>query len=183
VNQQPLTTHALVLPATDRRKPLRPGQHRVLAHTRVRITNVTSTTLGQVNATDAKAAGYRTLTAWRTTWLTTHDHPWLSREHRTLDEQLRRFTTRWAHQPCELVRYVQVQAPRLLADTRNGKGDYTTNPARCIDREAGAVVEPDPRYVQQARLSSIATRENFQADLEAERALRKAQRRPFHRAA
>jgi hypothetical protein len=178
-----ITTHALVLPATDRRKPLRPGQHRVLAHTRVRITNVTSTTLGNVNASDAKAAGYRTLTAWRTTWLNDHDDRWLDKEHRSLDEQLRRFQTRWAHQPCELVRYVQVQAPRLLADTRNGKGDYTTNPARCIDREAGAVVEPDPRYVQQARLSSIATRENFQADLEAERALRKAQRRPFHRAA
>jgi hypothetical protein len=190
MNQQPLTIHAIITTPGDRPKPLRVGQHRTMQGKRGRVTSITPTTLGALTRDDARLLGHRTLTAMRIDWLARRDKDWLNAVPRVLDEQLRRFNTRWAHKPCDVVTYVRVApAPRLLAaagrgiDDGTGNVDYTHRPARCIDREAGAVVEPDPRYVQQARLSSIATRENFQADLEAYRAQRKAERRPHQQAA
>ena len=158
--------------ASSVRKPYRVGAHRrLLSVGTVRITAVDTLTLGEVTHDQARLLGHRGTAALKRAWLADHDRDWLDEADRTDAQQLERYTYRWGHRSAVLIRYVGVDPPRLLADVRRGQGDYTSSPGRTIDTDAEAV----PAGAAVA-LRAAATRENFRAALEAQRALEKAQR-------
>jgi hypothetical protein len=176
--------HALLILATNPRKPYKPGQHRRLQHIGpIHITTVTHLTLADITHQHARMLGHRGTAAHKRAWLDQHDHNWLTAELRGDQEQLDRYATRWAHRAAILVTYIPVDTPRFLAHPIPGRsGDYTPNRARSIDPDAEAV-PPSTLDVERARRESQRQRESFQRDLEAERARRKALKRPYPKAA
>lgn len=179
----PPQPRAMLLLAPHGRKPYRVGTLRRVQAGRIRVVAVQTLRLRDITHDQARLLGHRGTAPFKRDWLARFDQAWLTDE-RGDDEQLDRFAARWGQRDAELVTYVHVEPPELLADVRGGHGDYTTSPSRTIDREAGCVDEAVlAQYAKMARQKSLATRETFQADLERERAIQKAEKRPYPRRA
>jgi hypothetical protein len=175
---------ALLILATDPRKPYKPGQQRRLQHTGpIRINTVTHLHLGDITHQHARMLGHRGTAAYKRAWLNQHDRPWLERELRGDQEQLDRYQTHWAHREAILITYTAIDNPKYLAHPIPGRsGDYTPNRHRSIDPDAEAI-PPSPLDVERARRESQRQRESFQRDLEQERARRRGLKRPHSQAA
>lgn len=147
----------------------------------------------------ARAAGFRTTDDYRAWWVGEWDY----RVDGGLDEdaertrRLGRFANRWHGTEVWVITFaVTTDRPRYLAAANRGEvmtvdrddpgkagaqvvTDYTSSPSRAADTLEAVDEATLKRYAKSARETSLRVRQSFQVDLEAERARRKAQRRPW----
>lgn len=138
----------------------------------------------------ARAAGFRTTDDYREWWVCQWDRTASGgvSEEEERERRLGWFADRWHGTEVWVITFaVTTDTPLFMAQQRGvavGDGQYTHLPSRSIDPGAECI---DPgtaeRYAKRARESSVKLRQSFQDDIAAERARRKAQRRPWINAA
>ncbi len=176
---------------------------------RVKVLAVAQRFAGDLTYEDARREGYRTTIAAKAAWVRQYDAAWIEAQEVTTcpethtvdvdrwltDEDLAaRFDARHAAKPVQVLAFeVLADEPRFLASQHDvlsgrtaddeGHGDYTANRGRAIDDLEAIDGLMQERLSKAARELSLEQRKSFQRDLEAERARRKAERRPWVNAA
>lgn len=158
------------------------GQPRVSAY--VKVLDYEETTLKVLTRAEATREGYVGPLDFRRDWIQRYDKAWARKQDELTDEMVTaRFNDRHVGTDIYVVHWQVCAAPALcLADPRRGAGDYTHSPSLAIDPLA-EVLEVDALRLKKAQLEGEKQRASFRRDLEAERAVRKAQRRPWVQAA
>lgn len=163
------------VPATEV-KPKIPAVHAT-------VVDVRREWLGAITFADAKAEGHRTTEDFKVAWTRDRDSREVARSEawalRELGEDglrealLARFVRHHAAREVWVVSFrLSEGRDRFLAAGSRG-GDYTSTPARALDPDAPVLDEVElARYAKKAE----AHRASFKADLERERAARKAAR-------